>query len=776
MYHTDKNPLPVKTNSPIAENISSRGIAHPAVVQRSSEDKDWKKKIKDDEPKKKEAVKPVGTSTSVPEKKETIVTESKKEIVVQPETTTVTEVGEDDVVTLGKIQLAYEGRAKGIEHAKSLLGDAFTKLPKVVFIVDGSGLIQQIKNERQINRFDEVKSLFNQQQQFDIFLHSVRTKIKQVPHCISAYKAAPFFASYISKTKDTIDLKKSGIGSLTEQVKKKEEEKATAYKEWKKLSTLERKNQTHPKRVKWNNAIAAFDVAVEDLKKHNTSILDLEKLVVDAERKLKEALSNMELARQIIRDFPKEEERIGRQLDTCKFALAGFDDFLIHVQLRNKILPVQQENLAELDRIIAVLSDRQDEYISLNGSEDGLTYLSYKSQCEKLLLLKESYLSYTVDDIVREIDACNKEVGLAGIDLEKRPPLVPDRPQQRELIIGEKDKVVQSAESLKQLRKDMESLSPTARSKYGPLVDECIVKLEEIKKDLKAINTTGDPLKSIELIKLQLNKYRETEEKVEAIPDLQALIQDARIKRLATKDAEYANYIKQLLESSRVLDPENLQRELKKPVEKEKYVSRKMELEYLLTALTADKNALVQVGRMKKEQLAGRLKDAGFTLQSQAVLDSTVSEIEADGIIWLPDDVEAVQHKRTTSVNPLEGRVHGSMERTKPEFEKQLTEAANQLSGLTAQGSKWDTFHNRLPETPPEGEGLNRVVNLLLVNVPVPDESRLAEYEDVIRTVMSQSQSTARQPRSHYVEMIRINFNDGSLEYKRQNDHRYQIV
>jgi hypothetical protein len=200
-----------------------------------------------------------------------------------------------------------------------------------------------------------------------------------------------------------------------------------------------------------------------------------------------------------------------------------------------------------------------------------------------------------------------------------------------------------------------------------------------------------------------------------------------------------------------------------------------MELDHLVQALQA--GAVVQVGRMAKADLAEALRAQGLDGQADAVATGAGSEFAADGIVWQADRVEAVQHKRTTSRRPLAERKHTTGEiNTEGEFARQLRDAANQLSGLTAAGGRrrGARFGSTLPEVPPPGLGRVRVANLALTEIRLPSVEALADYTAVVADVLTEQPGTASGHLSDHVELVRLNFQGGRVDYTVQPGGGYR--
>lgn len=76
-------------------------------------------------------------------------------------------------------------------------------------------------------------------------------------------------------------------------------------------------------------------------------------------------------------------------------------------------------------------------------------------------------------------------------------------------------------------------------------------------------------------------------------------------------------------------------------------------------------------------------------------------------------------------------------------------------------------FGSTLPEVPPSGVGRVRLANLTFASLDLPAVNALADYTAVIADVLAEERGGASGTLSAYVEVVRVNFRDGYVEYTR---------
>ena len=780
MLKDNKKNIPAPTSRSNAANISPAAKAYPAVrshgtsttiVQRSSKDKDWENNLKDD----------TTTTTTIPKKKKK---RKKKKTTTSSEVTTETIPGSKPVsnpgaklevmpkVSLeGELQLILDDCTRFHTETKKqqkLLDNLLLELPPVVYMVSNSGAIYQLTQRRQMLGLKELKNLATLKNKLNSLEESLNSNIQLIPTCIAAYSKEKELESSLLTVLTFIETGKTDLGTQTQSIEILEKDKDTARKTYLNRKTPGNLNLY----TSFNEPIRVAKESLTILKEELTA---KDKLQTALKQQIKVAQGNQNVGIKIVKESDKLKELCSIIL-TCEDIFRESDLFIKSLPARNKALKGQHENQITLDRIIDEMVMAIAEYTFFQGKEQDNDFQDYEKQKDRLLVLKEKILNFTFDEMVTHSDQCNKQVEDANTFLTSRKKLLPERPELKAFIANKLQDIGKKIGYLKTLLNEIAPVHPKKRKPIESKIVAHLTSLDEIKKDLKKINTTHEPIITIPLIKTQLDLYDSIDEDLESIPDLKDIITASRIKDLKGENGAYGTLVEFLIGSPRLLDPFNLQTELKFPVEKTKYTSRIMELKFLQDALIANPNACIQVGRMNKQALVKALLNVGFNDQAAAVEDSTVPFIETDGIIWYSDHVVAVQHKSTYALDPLSGRTHSTNEITEAEFEKQLTDASNQLSGLTSQGNTWDSFHNKLPETPPEAINVDRVANLKFFKADMPSDENLKIYEDIIHEVMSKSQVTSRKERSHYVETIILNFRNETLVYKRHENHRYVRV
>jgi hypothetical protein len=130
---------------------------------------------------------------------------------------------------------------------------------------------------------------------------------------------------------------------------------------------------------------------------------------------------------------------------------------------------------------------------------------------------------------------------------------------------------------------------------------------------------------------------------------------------------------------------------------------------------------------------------------------------QADGVLWFPDRVEVVQHKRSSETKPLEkvSKFHKSF----VALDDALRGAGNQLAGYTNDGGT--DARGEQPETPPSGLDRNLVINIHLSKAEKPAD--LAEYVARINTVMAEKAGNGAGPELYQVvQTIQIQWGTGN--------------
>jgi hypothetical protein len=257
---------------------------------------------------------------------------------------------------------------------------------------------------------------------------------------------------------------------------------------------------------------------------------------------------------------------------------------------------------------------------------------------------------------------------------------------------------------------------------------------------------------------------------------------------------KYKDAWRSLASSGRVLDVGNLKAREQVPTDQSKYHSTFMELDYLATAIERDRSAFVQVGSMTFTALEAALRRSGLDAHAdlftpeQAKADAQQHGIdpkalcyEADGVIWYPDRVEVVQHKRSIAHTPSEKTARSG--RSVIELEEQLLGASNQLGGFTADGGR--TALGGQPETPPPGMNRTRVINIALPQAdkpadlvtPTNDPSKPC-YRDIILSVMARKAGDGTNTPLRYtlVDRIQITWRNASATFVHTGNGVYDPV
>ena len=476
-------------------------------------------------------------------------------------------------------------------------------------------------------------------------------------------------------------------------------------------------------------------------------------------------------------NYPHEFQAILSLIKECNQQIRAFPEHQALLENNNIALREQQNIEGLLGERIAILEERVEDYEKFGGDTATTDYSSNNKILQKVRALSEHFSGMEEGEIIEQIK--NNLEAFGEIErLFQRiidQPLLPNVRKMKDFFgsygqgIGEKKGF----------------LSRALQNAQAAHNKELILQIQGIQKRLDTYQQQVKRLKSkgtspgqigeaIQELKPILADQEALYVEFEDIPDLKDAAKQAYLRKLDRKNTQYATLIDQLLQSGRVLDPGNLMRELRKPVDATKYPSRIMELESLLG--DAQRGAFVQVGRMKQPKLLAALRENGLNVIADqiAATSGADSEFEADGISYYSADnrIEAVQHKMTKTTNPLISRTHASKEITEPEFEKQLKGAVNQLSGLTAHGGTQNILGG-IPETPPPGSV--RIANLRFTSINIPATAMLVHYESVIKTILSKAEKESKGPRFQFVERIRLQFRNGIVEYNKSTDGIYTV-
>ncbi|SHN36934.1 hypothetical protein [Chitinophaga sp. CF418] len=495
--------------------------------------------------------------------------------------------------------------------------------------------------------------------------------------------------------------------------------------------------------------------SIEELQQQIEELVPFIELVEEARRALPQLYASYEKC-------AREYDILNAQVVTIR---KEYDIAVKKLEEQNQMLAQQMQNQQQLEAISATADQDLADYHDFGGEieDNSNTFSDYKLLHDEVKSLYELLKNEDIEFIQAHIFSHTKQTAVLA---SRFPELKKPLPEAKALSswIDKKKKDIE--EELKEYR-DIKSLrQQTSEAKE----DDQLPNLIEEKKQIKSRynNAIG---KAVNLVIIDLKAIRNDERALdeqlfpylEGSEALRSKLTSLRISTLSKKNADYSRLIESLLNHPRVIDKFNLNKELSYPVAEEKYESRCMELQYLVDALSG--GAFVQVGRMRKDSLVEALKGIGFLGQAAAVNEGNAQTYEADGIIWFSDTkMEVVQHKMTVTRNLFGQRKHSVGEITGPQFEKQLSEAANQLCGLTAQGNAVNSLHaSGEPEIPPPGIGRERIANLKFTNVKVPVSTQT--FEEVIEETMDVTVANIKRYRC--VEKIVLNFADGKIIYKR---------
>ncbi|MCG8329066.1 MAG: hypothetical protein MI974_15335 [Chitinophagales bacterium] len=476
-------------------------------------------------------------------------------------------------------------------------------------------------------------------------------------------------------------------------------------------------------------------------------------------------------------NYPHEFQDILSLIKACNQQIHAFPEYRALLEKNNRALCEQQNIEGRLGEIIAFLEERVEDYEKFGGDATTTDYGSNNKILQKARDLFERFSGMEEGEIIEQIENNLKAFGEVEGAFRRiiKQPLLPNLMEMKGFFgshgqgIGEKKGFLSHALHNAQVANDEDLVSQ---------IQDIQKRLETYQQQVKSLkgkgSTPGQIGETIQELKPILAAQEALYIEFEDIPDLKDAAKQAYLQKLGSRNPHYADLIDQLLQSGRVLDPVNLMRELRKPVESTKYPSRIMELESLLD--DAQRGAFVQVGRMKQPKLLAALRENGLNVIADqiAATSRADSEFEADGISYYSADnrIEAVQHKMTKTTDPLRSRTHASKEITEPEFEKQLKGAVNQLSGLTAHGGTQNILGG-IPETPPPGA--IRIANLRFTSIDIPAPARLVHYESVIKRILSGAEKESMGPRSQFVERIRLHFRNGVVEYNKKTDGIYTV-
>jgi hypothetical protein len=519
---------------------------------------------------------------------------------------------------------------------------------------------------------------------------------------------------------------------------------------------------------KWTLAIQDEDAEQKKVTAAEGQVATLESELKTLVYQLESGDTHIDAARRA-RSAPLKSDLEGL-FSVCETAHESIDTYLT-ILPRLKLLFDGQE---PLELASEELTDSLEVYLQFAGDKDADYFKRCEARSKALQDLLETIdvLDYSVDE-----PTCTELAVRAGTvlsEVKQATPLLPDRRALRETKANQLKVMNDKFSSLQQLVQSMTAVQGQQDKKKNleTLRDE----QKKLCDGLHDIDTTHAPEMVFPKVKALVDGQEQLDQKIDALPDLKRLIVAGRLTRLRLSSTQYADLLKALLDSNRVLDKFNVERELKSPeTDATHRMSRLMELQYLVDALR--NGAVVQVGRMQKAALAEALRAQNLDAQATEVEGGQGSEFAADGIIWYADRMEAVQHKRTTSTRPLEARRHGTGEiNLEGELVRQLRDAANQLSGLTAGGARRRAaqFGSTVPEVPPRGLNRVRLANLSFVNVNLPVVDTLADYTATIGALMRQQQSVGGEQLGEFVELIRLLFRNGQVEYRRQPDGAYR--
>jgi|GEM_PF-4064509 len=668
------------------------------------------------------------------------------------------------LAALTQIQAVLGEKDMQLSAAIASLEGRLGELPDHIYFVDEDGEITRSDHAGTIRGLPGAQRLRHRLSVLRTLRSRARGELERLPDLIAAFQPGgggtrPQIELDKEKTESTIGVIGSVMPTLRGQLEEAEAQVAAA-----RPKNIARKKPS-------KEQMAAFTEASKKRDELGAKIETLEQRRQTSTVTLTRQEGTIAQAAEAIDLYPALLEEASEALAQVPGEQESFASFRQELLRENKILPQELQNLTTLRDLLELLDGQIATYLRFNGSTGTGTYRAYLALQQEAADERQVLLSLPLERILSGIDANSARVQALVKRQTALEPLLPSRGDIKALKEREAQSMGLQQTEINQVLSQAASAGLSG-SGIAALQQQQQQAQKVLRGRMKAIDFTRDPAESIAALGPILDEQERLSEDVAANQDLTAAITGARLARLAGRGGlfvDYAALVDQLLTSGQVLDEATLRRELGRPVEPEKLPSRLMELTHLLEG--AQQGAFVQVGRMTTGQLVAALRARSLDATAGTVEAAPPGEFEADGILYFPDgSVEAVQHKTTTSARPLEERIHTSGERTEPEFERQLRDAANQLSGLTAQGST--LAFGRVPEIPPPGA--TRVANLRFQNVALPDPGALDEYNVVVRRVLGGTQRQDTGPRHPFVQRVVLSFRDGQVIYTALGGGRYQ--
>ena len=644
----------------------------------------------------------------------------------------------------------------GYDQVRDNLTQRISSLPATVYIRDQDGSIRQTSNEKRIQAEAIISPLITTYKK----VIKLRVKIRESLSTLQKVKEA---LANLSKNKQIIDTS-ARHNSLSETLIEKQKVKVKEATE--KLQELLGNRKINIKSLKDDKVKAAYNA----LKK----IEGVLKRFIEAREKKQAKKNRAETKDQKEKKLIKKAEEIDwaakhkeykTEEQEARKVNSGASALIEQLKQQSTKLGAQKRIQAELTQIMDNLDEQINEFLIFNGDPQRLNdngtndsrYSILRADAEAKL---NQYYKMTQQEILEAFDANKEKVTKLGTAVADLPRLTPRIGEVQVYTNREIRTMTTQKSSLELSYKE----ATRAGHKEADRIRQQIRRQTDLIDAIKNTKGISDTAARLERLKGIQAEQSALDRQISKSPNLTGVIEGIMINKMKEMNRGYGNQIEWLLKSGRVLDGETLKRELFDPVKPDKYVSRVMELESL--SADAKKGAYVQVGRMSRAALVEALEERNLEgAATQVKAAAAGSEFEADGISYWPGgEIEATQHKTTRAVRPLERRVHETQEITEPEFEKQLREAANQLSGLTAKGGVANR-EGREPETPPPGA--LRVANLRFQSVRTPGGQELQKYNEAIKAVLKERQRRDKKPRSHYVDRIILNFLDGKVIYNK---------
>ena len=519
-----------------------------------------------------------------------------------------------------------------------------------------------------------------------------------------------------------------------------------------KLVARRKKQRFDPNKQK---EIDSFKKLREGADKIRSTVANMQKSIQRKESLVKQSNASQHA-------FPRTVGKARKVLAAADMEFAKFAGFPALLDQRNSALVEDDHQRARIFALLEDLDVQLDNFMRAGGSVKSESFVRLIEVRDGLESVASNPPRAPTRETLKLLAARQRQAAaLTKGQAQTRADLVPTREGLLAAIENAWRHMVTSFDELAQLERQLstQNLSTSPITEQKNKQDELKTAIKALRKDVIEVKKANAAFLPI------LDDQQQLDDEISQNRDFSPKITQSQLEELGKNSPAYAVAIGHLLGSDQVLDPRTLRRELARPVGRSKYKSRIMELEYLVNA--ARRGAYVQVGRMTKGALTSALEAAGLPVSEVLARKSDMTEFEADGIAyWSDGTIDAVQHKTTTARNLFARRVHGFGEVTGSALEEQLTGASNQLSGLTAEGSSFDSFNQRIPETPPPGA--TRIANLRFENLKVPSEESLEEqYYPLISRVLSGR--SIRGSRHEHVERVILEFKDGSVTFNRRD-------